>query len=160
MDYYLFMPPAGGMLNVLLTYICLDQTEGIFRAVPVASLITMGSIHTRPDESMADIISCAECSLHIRAIVWIHIYCKTNLIFLCKLHQTAYDLVIIRTAAVLCTNRNFPLCTHKAFAYTAHIHRPCFCNTSWYRGASAVSHFLIHRKMSVYKPLRLYIFFF
>ena len=117
--YSLYHLQAAGLF---LPNISLYQTEGVFCTISVASFIAMGSIHTWSDQGMTDVISCTESSLHIRTIVRIYIHCKTYVIFLCKLHQAAYDLVIIRSAAVFCTDRNFPFCTHQSIAYTAHIH--------------------------------------
>ena len=88
----------------------------------MTSLITMGSIYTWSDKSVAYIISGTQSRLCIRAIVWINIHCKIQVFPFSCFNKAGYYIIIVRTATVLCTNRNLMFLTGKSLADTAHVY--------------------------------------
>ena len=130
--------------------ICLNQPERILSTVPVASLISMGCVDARSNQSMAHVMACFQGSFNIRAVMWIHVHGIADSMLLGQLHQAAQDIVVIGSAAVLCTDGYLTLRTLKALSHAAHVHGPGFGYALRNRGRTAVPHFLIDGKVGIH----------
>ena len=88
----------------------------------MAALITVACIDTGTDEAVANIHTGAEGGLHVGTIERIHIHCKINFIFFRCFNKSCYHIIIIWSATIFCTDRNFAFCTVKSITNTSHIH--------------------------------------
>ena len=86
--------------------------------------------------------------------MWIHVHGIADSMLLGQLHQAAQDIVVIGSAAVLCTDGYLTLRTLKALSHTAHVHGPGFGYALRNRGRTAVPHFLIDGKVGIHPALR------
>ena len=79
--------------------ISLQQLEGIANSVHMGAFVIMGSIDSRADETVTDIISGAQGSLHIGAIMRVNINGIIQLFLLCKVGKSRDQIIVIRATA-------------------------------------------------------------
>ena len=111
----------------------------------MGAFVIMGSIDSRTDETVTDIISGAQGSLHIGAIMRININGIIQLLLLCKVGKSRDQILVIRTTGIFGTDRNHPFGAAKVAADTAHIDRNHLLCIIRY-DTSAVPYFFIYCK--------------
>ena len=74
----------------------------------MGAFVIMGCIDPRADETMADIVSGAQGSLHIGAIMWININGIIQLFLLRKVGKSRDQIIVIRATGIFGTDRNHP----------------------------------------------------
>ena len=109
------------------------------------ALIVVGCIDTWSDESVADIKAAAQAGFYVRAIMRIYVDCIVKTVCFCKFGQLCYQIIVVRSTGILCTDGYHALGTTQIITDTAHIHADHFfgiCRD----GTSTVSDFLINSK--------------
>ena len=89
----------------------------------MTSFVTVRSIYARSDQTVSDIISGAQGSLHIGAIMRININGIIQLFLLRKVGKSRDQIIVIRATGIFGTDRNHPFGAAKVAADTAHIDR-------------------------------------
>lgn len=115
----------------------------------MGTLITVGSVNSGTNQTVAGIRTCRQGSIRIRTVKGVDIRCVGDVIFLCCFYQTPYHIIVIGAVSVLDTDGNLMLRTFQPFAYTAHINGKKLFHIIGNRAAGAVSGFLEYRDMLV-----------
>ena len=140
--------------NFSLSKITSQQFKSIFYSFFVASLIAMGSVYARSNQSVASIDSSAESCICIRAVVGIYVNGKIYLCFLCCFNQPRYHIVMVWSPTVFGANGYLALCTFQSISYTSHVNGEKFSHISRNRGAAAVTYFFKYGDMVIDTALR------
>ena len=82
----------------------------------MTSFVTVTCIYSRSDKSMTNVMSCAKCCFYVRTIMWINVNCIFDIVLLCHFDHTCNHIVIVWSATVFCTDRNFSFCTIKSIS--------------------------------------------
>ena len=115
----------------------------------MAAFIAVRSVYTGADQPVAAIDTGTKSGFCVGAVVGIYVNCKVNLGGTCSLDQSRNDIVMIRTAGILCTDGNLGFFAGKTISDAAHIDCKNFCDVSRDRSGAAVTDFFKNGDMLI-----------
>ena len=115
----------------------------------MAALIAVRSVYTGADQPVAAIDTGTKPGFCVGAVVGIYINCKVNLGGACSLDQSRNDIVMIRTAGILCADGNLGFFAGKTISDAAHINCENFCDVSRDRSGAAVTNLFKNSDMLI-----------
>ena len=126
----------------------------------MASLISMGCVHTGADQGMACVCAAAERCLHVRSVVRVNIRRIVDSVCFCCRNQLTGIIVAVSAAAVFDTDGYLVFLTLQSIADTSHINGKDICYTLRNGSRSAVADLLIYSDMLINRAGQCYVFFF
>ena len=96
----------------------------------MAALIAVRSVYTGADQPVAAIDTGTKSCFCVGAVVGIYVNCKVNIGGARCLDQSRNNIVMIRTAGILCADGNLGFFAGKAISDAAHIDCENFCDIS------------------------------
>ena len=115
----------------------------------MAALIAVRSVYTGTDQPVAAIDTGTKPCFCVGAVVGIYVNRKVNLGGARCLDQSRNNIVMIRTAGILCADGNLGFFAGKAISDAAHIDCENFCDISRNRSGAAVTDFFKNGDMLI-----------